>query len=375
MKGWQMRTLVIGGTGPTGPFVVNGLVAAGHSVTILHTGKHELDTLPPFDVVPHIHADPFDEASFCEALAGLNFDVTLVMYGRLRMIAKVMAGKTGRLISIGGVPVYAGFMESSHLFPKGMPFPTREDAPLVGDEGGPKVLAIRRTEETLYQYHPTATHIRYPGIYGASQPVPLQWPIVKRAMDRRKTLIVADGGLQLLTYIYAENAAHAVLLAVEKLDISAGERYNISDDRLFTVAQLVELVEAELDHKFELVSLPYDLAKAAWPMLAYHASEHRVVDASKIRYQLGYRDKIDPVEAMRSTIRWQATVLAKDSAEIDVRLQDPYDYAAEDKIADLYREFTKQCQAVEYIRSPGWTAGYYGPRQNPAGKAVGLKSA
>ena len=36
-----MDILVIGGTGPSGPLIVNGLVERGHSVTILHTGRHE----------------------------------------------------------------------------------------------------------------------------------------------------------------------------------------------------------------------------------------------------------------------------------------------------------------------------------------------
>ena len=41
-----MSTLVIGGTGPTGPFVVNGLLERGHDVTICHTGNHEVAEIP-----------------------------------------------------------------------------------------------------------------------------------------------------------------------------------------------------------------------------------------------------------------------------------------------------------------------------------------
>ena len=59
-----MDVLVIGGTGPTGPHIVNGLVARDHRVTILHTGRHEVAALPPPELVPHIHADPFDRDSF-----------------------------------------------------------------------------------------------------------------------------------------------------------------------------------------------------------------------------------------------------------------------------------------------------------------------
>ncbi len=48
-------TLVIGGTGPTGPLVVEGLLAREHEVTVLHTGRHEVEYSAP---VAHIHADP-----------------------------------------------------------------------------------------------------------------------------------------------------------------------------------------------------------------------------------------------------------------------------------------------------------------------------
>jgi NAD(P)-dependent dehydrogenase (short-subunit alcohol dehydrogenase family) len=37
------RALVIGGTGPTGPYVVEGLDHRGFDVTILHGGQHEVD--------------------------------------------------------------------------------------------------------------------------------------------------------------------------------------------------------------------------------------------------------------------------------------------------------------------------------------------
>ena len=56
-----MKTaLVIGGTGPTGPYVVNGLLDRGFQVTILHTGRHETDLIGP--EVEHIHTDPFNAA-------------------------------------------------------------------------------------------------------------------------------------------------------------------------------------------------------------------------------------------------------------------------------------------------------------------------
>ena len=89
-----MRILVIGGTGPTGPFIVNGLVERGHQVTIFHTGRHEVDSLPPPEVVPHIHGVPFDADSVATCLGGQTWDVVFAMYGRLRMLVEYLEGKT-----------------------------------------------------------------------------------------------------------------------------------------------------------------------------------------------------------------------------------------------------------------------------------------
>jgi nucleoside-diphosphate-sugar epimerase len=362
-----MNILVIGGTGPSGPLIVNGLVDRGHSVTILHTGRHEVDTLPPASVVPHIHADPFDEGSFREGLGASTFDVVFAMYGRLRMITEVLLGRTPRLFSIGGVPVYRGFTDCTECFPTGMRVLSHEDDAGAADEASQKVRRIWESEQRTFELHPDATHFRYPYIYGPNQVLPREWPIVRRALDRRPHLILADGGLTLMTHAYVENAAHAVMLAVEQIDRSAGRSYNISDDYLLTLAQVAEIVMDEVGHKMELVSLPEGAARPAHSILQNDTAHHRVVDASLIRAELGYRDLVDPIEALRRTIRWQLEHIPADSSWIDERAEDPYDYAAEDRLVDLHKSFMADAAAVAFTSEPGWTSGYYGPRPNPAG--------
>ena len=95
------RALVVGGTGPTGPYVVNGLRQRGYTTTILHTGKHEIDEIPAD--VEHLHTSPHDPAAFQSTIGDRTYDVTIVMYGRLRAIAEIMQGRTGQFISVGGV--------------------------------------------------------------------------------------------------------------------------------------------------------------------------------------------------------------------------------------------------------------------------------
>ena len=89
-----MRALVIGGTGPTGHFIVNGLRARGFEVAMLHSGRHEVAEIP--DDVEHVHTDPFREDALRDALGSRSFDVCVATYGRLRVTSRVMAGRCGR---------------------------------------------------------------------------------------------------------------------------------------------------------------------------------------------------------------------------------------------------------------------------------------
>ncbi|MFN0026156.1 MAG: epimerase [Acidimicrobiales bacterium] len=362
-----MDILVIGGTGPSGPLIVNGLVDRGHQVTILHTGRHEVDTLPPQSVVPHIHADPFDEASFRDGLGNRNFDVVFAMYGRLRMLVDVLVGRTPRLFSIGGVPVYPGFGHSGDVFPTGMRSPCREGDAGVGEESTQKIQRIWQSEQLVFERHPDATHFRYPYIYGPNQVLPREWPILRRALDRRPHLIVADGGLTLFSAAFVENAAHAVMLAVEQIDASAGRSYNVTDDYVLSLAQVAEIIMDEVGHQMELVSIPDGIARSARSMVQHDSAHHRLVDASLIRQELGYRDLVDPIDGLRRTIRWQLEHVAPDPSAVETLLEDPFDYGAEDAMVALAHQFAEAAAAITFSSEPGFTSGYYGPTPNPAG--------
>ncbi|MEE2631454.1 MAG: epimerase, partial [Actinomycetota bacterium] len=108
------RALVIGGTGPTGPAIVNGLEHRGLTVTLFHTGRHEVDEVAH---VEHLHGDPFSAEGVAEALSGRTFDVVVACYGRLRAIAEVLSGRCDRFVSVGGTPAYRGYFDPTRFDP------------------------------------------------------------------------------------------------------------------------------------------------------------------------------------------------------------------------------------------------------------------
>ncbi len=69
------RASVIGGTGPTGVWIVQGLLDRGWDVTILHRGTHERAETP--DEVEHLHHDPYDAEDLARALDGRQDDLVV----------------------------------------------------------------------------------------------------------------------------------------------------------------------------------------------------------------------------------------------------------------------------------------------------------
>ncbi|HEY3673352.1 MAG TPA: NAD-dependent epimerase/dehydratase family protein [Acidimicrobiia bacterium] len=361
------RVLVIGGTGPTGIPLLQGLVERGHAVTILHRGTHERDETPA--AVEHLHADPYDEDATRAILAGRTFDVTYVMYGRLRMLAALLRGRTGRVISVGGVPAYRGWMNAWLHDPPGLPVPVGEDAPTVAepaeDEKGYRIV---RTEEAVFEHHPDATHFRYPYVYGPYQLTPREWIVVRRVLDGRRRIVVADDGLTLHHHGYTENIAHALLLALEQPDAAAGRLFNIADEEVLSVRQVVEIIAAALDHEFDVVSMPYDLAVPARPLLAQPLPTHRVLDVSRVRTELGYRDLVPAREAVARTARWLRDHPLGGSTE-EHTLTDPFDYDAEDRLVDAWLAARATVPAFDGESEPRWGLAYSGPGGRPRSRS------
>jgi nucleoside-diphosphate-sugar epimerase len=359
-----VRVLIVGGTGPSGVPIVRVLHAHGHEITILHRGQHERAETPAD--VEHVHADPFDEVSFTTALGDRSWDVVVAMYGRLRMVAQTTRGRCGHFVSVGGVPAYRGWTNAWVHEPVGLPVPVAEDAPLIDDPAtDEKGYRIVRTELAVFAAHPDAAHFRYPHLYGPFQPVPREWSVVRRILDGRRRIVVADEGLTLHHHCYTENCAAAVVLAVEHPERSAGTIFNIGDAEVLTVRQMVELCAVELAAELELVSMPYDLALPAWPLLEQPMPTHRVLDLTRVHTQLGHRDVVPARQAVRRTARWLVEHPPDRGGLEEQILTDPFDYAAEDALVDRWLAARASVEVPDFAVAPRWGLAYSGPEGRP----------
>jgi nucleoside-diphosphate-sugar epimerase len=359
------NALVVGGTGPTGPYVVDGLLAKGFQVAVFHTGSHEY---PFASEVEHIHADPHFQEPIEGALAGRHFDLTICMYGRTRLLADALVGHSDRVFAIGGV-FYKGWVDGYSLHkhkPPGPrpivysnpPIPVTEEYELE-DTGSFSARAIE-TERLLRQHHEeghyASTFFRYPKLYGRRQLGPLEWSAVRRVIDKRTRVLLPDGGLIADSRIYSENAAQMILAAVDHPEASGGQTFNCGDREPVTVREWFEIMGSALDFQFEFESVPMSLAG---PALSYGLGPwqagHRVLSVAKAELLLGYEPVPAPAALAETALWYLEHPLASGSEQVQ-QLGDPFDYELEDRIvagiAGVLASFGDELSAIGAYSHP-----------------------
>lgn len=339
-----MRAIVFGGTGPSGPFLVNGLLDRGYDVTILHGGFHEVE----FDRdVEHVHTDPHFLETLEPALEGRSFDVTVASYGRIRLIADVMKGRTAQFIAFGGAN-YAP-PDDPRWGPLA-PVPWPETSPMTDDPERSLKFQYKSwlTERYVFEVASSgafdATLLRFPRMYGMRAPGERLWSVVRRILDGRRRIIVANDGSRIDSAMYAENVAQAALLAVDNPEKAAGQLFNARDDSLFTEARRIAWAAQVMGVDIELVSVPQEFASA---VSSVSSVEHFVLDNSKIKGELGYVDAVPAQEAIKRTVEWLLSDRPERGGELEKQLSDPFDYRAEDDVIAVYSDAAQRARTLD----------------------------
>ena len=341
-----MKALVIGGTGPTGPHLVQGLLERGYETTMLHRGVHEPPGLPD---LPHIHADPHFPETLRDAVGDSHFDVIVATYGRLKVIGETLSSNCDHLVCVSGVPVYRGFLEPEGSHPYGMKVLAGEDSVKSDETESPAKFAmlILNAERSVFASAEkagiAASTVRYPQIYGPRNIVPWEWAVLKRVMDGRRHMILPDDGLWIISRCAARNAAEVVLRIADNREIAAGQAYNCADEDQFTLRQWAESVAEIAGGQLEFIGIPSLLAPSAiaeW--LAPGARPHMIVSNEKAKRDLGYRDVVTARVALEETVDWlrRNPVTTKDYPLYTAK----FDYDMEDRLIDAY------AQAVDWVR-------------------------
>ncbi len=340
---------MIGGTGFIGPHVVRLLAAEGHEVGVFHRGEHESD-LPPG--VQHVHSPsaaipiidlPGDVKS---TLRGFAPEVVLHMVAMgeadTRTLMDTFRGVAKRVVVLSSADVYRVYSRVTGA-ELGAPDrrPLREDSPVR------KKLFPHRTEnsspedwrqdyekilvERVAMSDPAlaGTVLRLPAVYGPGDDKHRFLPYIKRMDDGRPAILMSTGqAAWRWTHGYVEDVAAAIALAVTN-DCAAGRVYNVGEEDTPTVGGRVRLLKRLAGWDGQLLFVPRRFLPAHLKD-KYNYRQDLVVDSSRIRDELGWREKILPDEALRRTMEWErANPSTVDPAQ--------FNYAAEDEVVVFSR--------------------------------------
>ena len=339
-----MRVLIIGGTGFIGPHVVRLLAAQGHEVAAFHRGEHEGE-LPagvrqvhsPSAAIPVV-ALPVDVKS---ELRGFAPEVVLHMIAMgeadARALMETFRGVARRVVVLSSADVYRAYSrvigaelgvpdrrplsEESPLRKK--MFPYREQASEADDwrHDYEKILVER---VAMSDPELPGTVLRLPAVYGPGDDKHRFFPYVKRMDDRRPAILMSTGqAAWRWTHGYVEDVAAAIVLAVTN-DKAAGKIYNVGEDNTPTVGGRLRLLKRLAGWDGQLLFVPRRFLPAHLKD-KYNYRQDLVIDSTRIRQELGWRETILPDEALRRTIEWERAKPASfDPSQ--------FDYAAEDEV-------------------------------------------
>jgi nucleoside-diphosphate-sugar epimerase len=231
------------------------------------------------------------------------------------------------LVGITGQPVYHG---AARPTPDGtIALPVPEWAERQTDTATYAGKVAEGEEQLLLQHGKRefeAVIVRYPGVFGPRAPINHEWGVVKRVIDRRPFMLMAHDGMSYFQRGYAENVAWLVFLAATRPE-AAGEAFNGGDERVLSARRVAEVISEELEWPMEFVGIPAPYVRGIFP-LADKAP--LILDMSKPRTLLGYRDRVDVELATRITARW---LFENPPAEDeDLRAAGTFEYAEENDI-------------------------------------------
>jgi nucleoside-diphosphate-sugar epimerase len=332
-----MRVLVIGGTSFIGPRVVRRLVEAGHDVTVFHRGETKSD-LPPGvrELKGDRHNLSASAAGFKAFAPEVVLDMILFTEAEARASLEMFRGLAHRYVMPSSMDVYRAYgrlLKLEHGSPD--PIPYTEESPLR------KVLYPYRSRakdqnERAYNYEKIlaervmmsdedlpCTVLRLPAVYGPGDKQHRLFEYLKPMSDGRPFILLEERrAAWLWSRGFVENVADAIAIAVAD-ERAAGRIYNVAEPDTLTEKEWAESIARIAGWKGEVLVLE----NSAMPkhLADDHPYEnHLVSDSSRIRRELGYRERVGREAALKQTIEWERE---NPPAEIN---QEQFDYAAED---------------------------------------------
>ena len=305
-----MRVLIIGGTGFIGRCVVRALVENEHEVRVFHRGATTA-ALPPS--VSHIHGERAELSRFAPLLRAWAPDVVLdtLVYDRddLALLNRATEEIPCRFVILSSMDVYRAYgiycrleegAPDTKMFDENAPlrsvlYPYRKDATSV-DDLRYRYDKIPAEQFAMNELNKPVTILRLGKAYGPGDPQRHVQNYLEQ-IRRGRVRLLKERSEWRWSRTYVENTADAVALAVAA-KTGASRIYNVADEPALTERDWIGAVARANDCKVEIQTSN----ESCEPLDGrYEWRQHLCADTTRIRRELGWREKFDHAEALRRT--------------------------------------------------------------------------
>jgi nucleoside-diphosphate-sugar epimerase len=308
-----MRTVVIGGTGHIGTYLVPGLVRLGHQVTVISRGERTpYQSDAAWDKVELIHVDRNAEdaaGTFGQRVADLDPDVVIDLIcfteDSARRLAEALEGQVQHLLHCGTIWVHG----------PSATVPTREDAPRTpfGDYGIQKAAIeryllgkARRDGFPVTVIHPG--HICGPGWTPINPAGNFDLGVYEKLAHGEKVAL-PNLGLETLNPVHAADVAGSFLAAIASRSTAVGESFHAVASDAVTLRGYAEALAAWFGQPAHLGFLP--LGEWERQVEEQHAGATRDhlmhspnCSMAKAERLLGFKPRYSALESALDALKW-----------------------------------------------------------------------
>jgi len=308
-----MRTIIIGGTGHVGTYLVPQLVDAGHEV--INVSRQQREPYQPHAAwrqVQHVSIDrTAAEAAgdFGAQIAALGPDVVIDMIcftpESARHLVEPLHGRVQHFLHCGTIWVHGPSVE----------VPTTETQPRrpFGQYGIDKAAIeeylldqARRTGFPATILHPG--HIVGPG-WAPVNPAGHTDPAVFATLARGDELALPNLGLETVHHVHADDVAQIFMRALARRSCAIGESFHVVSPAALTLRGYAAAMGAWFGKPAKLRFLPWDEwrqtvpeadAMKTWDHIA-HSPNCSIAKAQQL---LNYQPRYRSLQAVQESVRW-----------------------------------------------------------------------
>jgi nucleoside-diphosphate-sugar epimerase len=317
-----MRVLVIGGTEFIGRRTVELLTDRGDDVLVVHRGQTEPDPQRG----THLHVDRKDFATRKQEMAGYAPDAVVdtmaLSAADVEMVLPHLPDVP--IVLLSSMDVYEAWENILTDGPATVAVPFDEDGPLRTNRYPYRSRYPDMDDYDKLDVEPPflargASALRLGMVYGPRDPQRREEPVLRRVRANRKRIPTGPGNL-LLPRLHVDDAASAVLHALDRPEAAQGHAFNIAETRTYPMNGWIRAVLAAAGHEAELVRVPDD-ALPPDLRLTRGVEQQFLASTAKAQIRLGWRPG-DPREGVSRSTEWH---LANPPAQPDT------DFATDDR--------------------------------------------